>query len=117
MLSKSFKSLAFALLIIMTFSNAFIYASPVFEEKRDVDSLEKRATVKLGDAAFARFRSNNDNRVDGVTTFVQSFIGGRGLVVSLSAFNRGFVDPNVQNYQFIFVRGGSIIFVTPEFKG
>nr|CAG8577810.1 3308_t:CDS:1 [Entrophospora candida] len=108
MLSKSFKSLAFALLIMMIFSNAFIYASPVFEEKRDVNSLEKRAPPDIGKAAFARFGDNDIAK--GVVTFIESFDVGsnhRRLVIT-AVFSDGFTSSNINNYDFSIEGDGSL---------
>nr|CAG8631956.1 5571_t:CDS:1 [Entrophospora candida] len=88
----------------MIFSNAFTYASSVLEEKRDVDSLEKRAPPPepdIGKAAFARFGDND--KVKGVVTFVEEFDvkASYRLLVTTALFSDGFVDPNVNNYRFI----------------
>nr|CAG8577826.1 3309_t:CDS:1 [Entrophospora candida] len=106
MLSKSFKSLAFALLIIMIFSNAFIYASPSFEEKRDSDSLEKRVPPPdIGKAAFARFGANKNDKdkVKGIITFVEEFDVNASyrLLITAAVFSDGFKSSNINDYKFL----------------
>ncbi|CAJ0840920.1 12378_t:CDS:2 [Entrophospora sp. SA101] len=81
MLSKSFKFLTFALLIITILLNVFINASPILSEKR--------AAVKV---AIARFDNGEITRITG-------------------QFNTGFISENKNDYGFFINNDGGVVIV------
>nr|CAG8523230.1 6901_t:CDS:1 [Entrophospora candida] len=105
MLSKSFKFLTFALLIITILLNAFINASPILSEKRAVVNV-----------AIARFdNGGNVKRVSGEIQFAQI---SKTIARITGQFNTGFISKNKNDYEFFIVNddGKVIVNLTDEIR-
>nr|CAG8532486.1 9166_t:CDS:2 [Entrophospora candida] len=92
MLSKSFKFLTFALLIITILSNVFINASPILSEKRAKDGV-----------AYASFDNGGDvKKISGLIRFPQI---SKETTRVVGLFTTGFTSENPNDYGFDVVDG------------
>nr|CAG8648596.1 3400_t:CDS:1 [Entrophospora candida] len=90
MLSKSFKFLTFALLIITILSNVFINASPILSEKRAKDGV-----------AYASFDNGGDvKKISGLIRFPQI---SKETTSVVGIFTTGFTSENPNDYGFVIV--------------